>query len=502
MKQRHHKGLTMLETMMAMVVAFVGFTLLMGTLVSTARYTQSSKESSVGTMLAQSELDQLSLYAPDDLSSSTGSFNPPYTDYKYSISVQNYASHLDEVSVVVTTPSGRNITLENLVKDLQLYGLAVTENSTGTVNVVYQDKPSKTIHHLTGTLGGTLTSTAEALASVTPSQVSALGGDPLDNMVWAFDAGSHAAVDVTLFNGTSPSDGNSSGVPCPGVAWAPKSDGNAGGEPPTGRIGGIALSWDTARSNCELLTVVDRTNRWIDHCWLFGHKAYDWKGHDFPAPPHPLGEPLGVAEGYGGNTLWVGDITNLCLRHGLMNDTSAWGESWDPVQYRPQGMTMPLGLACTPWSDFVFVDDPCNLWIMQPPATALSNSTVTHNASNGTWWKIPLPAALQTAWPSGLSWDNIAGDYRHPNKTVNATNTSGNLWMLDEAGGVWVVSGLVTGLGSNHGPACSPCGCGDCGMPAGGSVNVSTTTPPVFTQVYSPSGSLASPSGVVATPMP
>lgn len=418
---RRHRGLTVLETMLAMVVVFIMGLLLMATLATTAQFAQNTREASVGTMLAQSRVDSLLLYSPDDLVSSSGNcadLSSPgynYSGYKYDLQVVPFDSHTTQVAVTVTSPGGRILPLTTIMRHVNLYGISVKQNSK---DVEYVDKPSGQVIRFDA---GTGTRTPLALASVQPQ---GFGADPMLNQVVVGNVANDTFADV------SGGSLNSASAPAGGL-----------------RPGGIAVGWQQLWPNAAgtgIYWCVDRTNHRLWTNWQ--DPGPDWKGPVNETPQ--TGELLGLALQADGMTAWVGDLDNMCLRH----CNYAWdNHQWDPVYYRPAGgMGVPLGVACTPAGDYVFVCDPNNLYVMKAPYV-LSNpyqtplNVLLNNTSNGTWTTIALPTTLRNNWPSGIAWNNVTGNYKVYSDPGNVGNAAGVLWVVDETGGLWTCQNLLGG---------------------------------------------------------
>ncbi|MHB2017356.1 MAG: NHL repeat-containing protein [Candidatus Xenobia bacterium] len=363
------RGLSLIELLLGMFILFLTTSFMCGVLISSSDGSRRSRERSMCTLLARSQLESLHFHPAPEIPVANGNFPGTLKDYSYRTTLTPVAPELELLSVEVDGPSLVASTARTYVRNVAQAGVVPFDGT-----------------HFLVTLHGLMTSwTAGSGATVPAGTAGAVtsaicGTGPL---TWMTDSAKKAIAQVQ----------NPQTTPTEGTLRMPIG---------MGLPGGIGASDDG-----NTITISDRSN----HCiWDLVSNINDWKGPFFPMwPQAPLGEPGPLASWGvpGGTSSWFADITNNCLR--MFSETT---DGFDPKEYRPpQPLSHPRGVAVEDSGVGVYVVDDKNLWRYDTGALS--------------WKSVALPMNLVADVPAALGWCKA-------NSKLYILDNSGAIWQTDQ----------------------------------------------------------------------
>ncbi len=403
MRRPRPAGLSILEVLLGILLVFLASLYLLSLFSSGHSLALRSREYTVATLLARSRMELLTAAPVDAVLPGRGEFPQPHAGYLWEVRIEDYEGDLKVVEVAVTSPRGARSFLRTLRRQTGFFGVAC---DPAAHRVVFALPGQAAVQVLQD--GGTVSPGPTLPAGSAPARAGGLAGCPGLGYLWVVDQDN---LNVQYFREDPAGgfDGGDSLVPRPGPAAV------------TPRFAGAASD-----ASANRLFLADRANRGV---WIlqdaspFGQQTW---GEGLPlAPQDPsLGVPSGVAVDASGSVVWVADTENRCLRKLLLSGPPSPREDfeeepgvgwWSRRRFHPEeGMGAPQGVAVNPWSSAVLCATESDLWVLDflpgPSAGFLES-----------WKRVPLPADLVRARPSGVCLD--------PYRNVVYLNTrSGQLW--------------------------------------------------------------------------
>lgn len=101
---RKRSGVSLAELMISIVILSIYVLLLMGMFSAGSVQMRKSRATATASFLAKQKMEEI--LTQDEISNSQGTFETPFTDYRYEVNVKDYedGSLLKQIEIHVTTP--------------------------------------------------------------------------------------------------------------------------------------------------------------------------------------------------------------------------------------------------------------------------------------------------------------------------------------------------------------------------------------------------------------
>lgn len=374
------RGLTFLELMLAMMIAFLAVSFLMGLFISGAKAGARSRQVSEANLLAQGAMERLLAVPVDQLPLGTHAFGPAYPGYSYRLEVidpgdfdgdGNDDPELSVLTMTVITPVTDHLSFSALRRKSEPFmgATGVDASSNKAVFTVMGD--NSPISWTCGTSDDdpcACALTLPAMPSGQPGDVCCDGGG---TSLWAVDYSSGGIRKLDM--GTN--------------VWGPAVIPPLSIEPQ-------GIGTDITGSTIWL---TDTANKAL---WSYTVATGQWQ--QIPAPADPLLRPLGVAVHKDGKDIWIADKDKHAIRH--YNTTTGW----DPTLYQHAELQDPEGVA-------VGLDG--TVYAVNPYKVFIFSGGVAGAPAE-------IDGKAQTDYPAGLSvsWDG---------KVLYLATRRGSVWAVD-----------------------------------------------------------------------
>lgn len=379
MKKR--RGLTFLELLLAMMIAFLAVSFLMGLFVSGARAGVRSREISTANLLAQGAMERLLVVPVEQIQAGVHQFGVNYPGFTYTLDVTdpgdfdgdgNDDEDLKVVTMTVTTPIDNFLTFTALRRKTEPYMGACAKGPDDHMVFSASGENSPLEWSCGTTFGDCDSGCVTPLPPMPGGQPGDVAFVPTTGDVWVVDQGSAGIRRC-----------DSSGV------WWPAVKPPIASEP-------CGLATDTKTG--DVLWMTDLANKCL---WSYAGGVWT----QMPAPAVPLTRPQGVAVNEDGTQVWVSDKDSnslRCYRPGI---------GWD-APYTDPGLREPEGVAVTPDGQWAFAADATKVFVF--PASGGGGAV-----GSGT-----IDGKAQTDYPAGMC---VSAD-----GTILYLNTRrGSVWGVD-----------------------------------------------------------------------
>lgn len=384
MKRSRQEGLTFLELVIAMSIAFVAVTFVLGVMINATRHHRKAKELSSSTFLAQSTMEKF-LTVPMGQLPMGGPFNfsGEFSEFLYSVDA-NAAGDFDDdgqndpeltiLTLTVTSPAGNEIAFTALrQEDPPFYGTAPLSWDRAYFTVDCDDKAQ---------YWQDATGNANAVFGSVPGHGGDMVADNADTELWVVD---RAGTGIRSMNLASP------------VGWSDIRRPNQMQRP-------VGI---TANPDCDLIFVSDSNARCL---WRYNVASDVWDGPYTPS--NPLLFPKGIAMDNNG-IIWIADRDAKVLRRFDSNSLT-----WDSTTYAYPGGMGPLeGAAVSPDGKTVHATD--------------STYFYTYDVVTSTWTlREFMDGKIRSDYPCAMEVDES-------NTYVWLTTRAGSYWKFKPSTGQW-----------------------------------------------------------------
>lgn len=384
MSRLRPKGLTLLETLLAILLVFLATSLLLGVFGSGQDLALRGREYSVATLLAGNRMEALLASPLDEVEPGKGEYAEPYQGYSWEVEVRDFEGDLKILEVSVLSPRRARCVLNTLRRTSDFFGISCDPWAGRVLFCAPGDPAVRILQDVGGAAPGPILPSGSS-----PSRAGGLAGAPGAGFLWVADPARRSVLYFRQAGTEDFQEGES-------LSLGP------GAEAARPRFAGLATD---PMANQLLLS--DRANRAL---WILAEPplgAERVRGPFSPSDP-PLGTPAGVAVDGSGSVVWVADSEHGCLRQLLLGGGPRSGKDYEPEPgvgwwsrecFRPEeGMGSPQGVAVNPWSSAVLCVDEANLHLLDfVPLPGGGFARV--------WSRRPLPGDLVRARPSGICLD-------------------------------------------------------------------------------------------------
>jgi DNA-binding beta-propeller fold protein YncE len=420
MRARVSRGLSLTELIIAFVLVLLLLLYTISSFVSSHRYIVRGKEYATALFLAQTQMEMLHATPISDIQEigpGVARFEPPFENYFYDVSLNDWDGDLKQLDVNVTSPRGAIARIKTL-RQLQSFQGVIADPATN--RLVYTVPGSNLLHYYDDAPGKPGTLSAALPNGGVPG---GLAGDPGWNLLWAVNTTDNSIVPYREQN--------------PGPWGTPIEIPKVSEELASPRIAGISMD-----IMGNIVYIADWSNRglWVYLDGVPGMKNGTKTGlyrDELHAPVQPpLGIPSGVTTDPTGSLVVVADTENQCLRKLFVNlgNPSARPEGYksEELEFAPglgywlkerlrhdKGMGAPQGVVLNSSGWAVYTIDRAYLYRM-----------IEQTPGEYDWKRWELPKELADQGPSGLAYDEF-------DNLIYVTTKNGGLWKHKVATPEW-----------------------------------------------------------------
>ena len=412
--RRQVSGLTLAELIIAFVLVLLLLLYTISSFVASHRYIVRGKEYSTALFLAQTRMEILHVTPISDvkpIEPGVAHFDPPFENYFYDVSLQDWEGDLKQLDVKVTSPRGAVARIKTLRQDQSFQGV-VTDPATN--RVIFSVPGSTQLHVYDDVPGYGSRGTQSTLPKSLNGDIGSLAGDPGWNLLWAVNATDNSIVPYREQE--------------PNPWGTPLSIPKVTEELASPRIADIAMDLMG-----NIVFIADWSNRglWVHIDGVPGvangaRTGFYMDGLHAPVQP-PLGIPSGVSTDPTGSLVMVADAENQCLRKLFVNLSNPSeippGHQAEDLEYaeglgywlktplrHEKGMGAPQGVVLNSSGWAVYTIDRAYLYRMVEETPGVYE-----------WDRWELPTALADGGPSGLAYDEY-------DNVIYVTTKNGALW--------------------------------------------------------------------------